>query len=194
MVSTSFRSVGADETATALATLASAFSSDPVERWLYPDEQQYAEQFPRFLAAFGGRAFDQGTVWATPNLSAVALWLPPTVEPDGQAIVEVLTETVAPEQHQEMYDVLDQMEEAHPTYPHWYLPWLGVEAQAQGAGVGGRLLAFGLDVVDQSGLPAYLETPNPRTVPLYERHGFRVTGATTCATCPPITFMTRAAR
>lgn len=192
--SRSFRRLGVDEASTAFAGLSSAFLADPVERWLYPDEQQYLEQFPRFLAAFGGRAFDHGTVWATLNLSAVALWLPPNVEPDAQAIIEVLTHTVAPEQHQEMYDVLGQMEQAHPRYPHWYLPWLGVETQAQGAGIGARLLTHGLDVVDRSGLPAYLETPNPRTIPLYERHGFTVSGATTSPTCPPITFMTRAAR
>jgi hypothetical protein len=30
--------------------------------------------------------------------------------------------------------------------------------------------------VDEDHLPAYLETPNPRTIPFYERYAFEVTG------------------
>jgi GNAT superfamily N-acetyltransferase len=80
---------------------------------------------------------------------------------------------------------------AHPRYPHWYLPWLGVDAPVQGAGLGSTLMARSLEVVDETGLPAYLETPNPLTVPFYERHGFGVTGSTHTMDCPPVTFMLR---
>ncbi len=62
---------------------------------------------------------------------------------------------------------------------------------AQGAGIGGTMLAESLRTVDETALPAYLETPHPRTIPFYERHGFRVTGATQTEECPPITFMLR---
>jgi hypothetical protein len=47
-----------------------------------------------------------------------------------------------------------------------------------------------LQIVDGTHLPAYLETPNP----FYRRHGFEVTGEAQAGTCPPITFMLRAAR
>jgi hypothetical protein len=40
-----------------LATLVLAFAADPVERWLYPEPEQYLTRFPHFLAAFGGPAF-----------------------------------------------------------------------------------------------------------------------------------------
>jgi GNAT superfamily N-acetyltransferase len=68
--------------------------------------------------------------------------------------------------------VLDQMDAAHPKYPHWYLPWLGVERTRQGTGLGGELLKQCLAVVDADHLPAFLETPNPRTIHFYESHGF----------------------
>ncbi len=42
-------------------------------------------------------------------------------------------------------------------------------------GIGGRLLSFGVARVDAEGMPAYLESSNPRNIGLYERHGFRVT-------------------
>jgi hypothetical protein len=50
-----------------------------------------------------------------------------------------------------------------------------------------------LEVIDDSHLPVYLETPNPRTVAFYERHGFTVTGDARSGTCPPMTFMQRPA-
>ena len=121
------------------------------------------------------------------------MWLPPGVEPDGNAIVGYLTETVAPEQHADMYAVLERMDAAHPSFLHWYLPWLGVGPEFQGTGLGGRLLTLCLDIVDRDHLPAYLETPNPRTVPFYERHGFVVTGQAQAGACPPVVFMLRSA-
>ena len=77
--------VGADERDRVFATLVLAFAADPVERWLYPDAQQYLTCFPEFLEAFGSKAFDEHTVWALNDLSAVALWMPPGVDPDGEA-------------------------------------------------------------------------------------------------------------
>ena len=180
--------------ARAISTLVSAFTDDPVERWLYPELEEYLTHFPDFAAAFGGEAFAQQTVWGLSDFSAVAVWFQPGAEPDAGKIVGVLSETVSPEKHDDTFAVLEQMDAAHPTYPHWYLPWLGVELGAQGRGAGGRLLRHCLNIVDESGLPAFLETPNPRTIPFYERHGFEVTAQAKAGTCPPMTLMLRAAR
>ena len=180
-----------EERAKTLATLLSAFRADPVERWLYPDEHDYDEFFPAFLAAFGGEAFTHDTVWRLGDFAAVALWLSPTAEPDGDEIVRVLMTTVDESRHRDTMAAIDQMDAAHPRYPHWYLPWFGVDASLQGTGLGGTLMADCLRAVDETELPAYLETPNPRTMAFYERYGFRVTGSTHTADCPPITFMLR---
>jgi GNAT superfamily N-acetyltransferase len=182
-----------DETA-AVATLVSAFTDDPVERWLYPDLQEYQQHFPGFVRALGGRAFATQSAWSLPGCSAVALWLPPGTEPDGDAIVSGLAGSVAPEKHDEMFDVLGQMGTAHPQYPHWYLPWFGVDAARQGRGLGSQLMPPCLAAVDRDHLPAYLETPNPRSIPFYQRHGFEVTGHAQAGSCPPLTFMLRSAR
>ena len=50
-----------------------------------------------------------------------------------------------------------------------------------------------LAIVDTDHLPTYLETPNPRTISFYRRHGFEVTGVAQAGECPPITFMLRGA-
>ena len=81
MSSLSFAPVPKTEEARAYQTLVSAFTDDPVERWLYPELPEYLTHFPEFLAAFGGRAFDEQTVWGLGECSAVALWLPPGQSP-----------------------------------------------------------------------------------------------------------------
>jgi GNAT superfamily N-acetyltransferase len=177
-----------------ISTLVSAFVDDPVERWMFPDPKQYSRHFPEFVAAFASEAFDRRTVWTLGELSAVALWLPPDAQPDGDAIVAVLSRSVSPAQHADLFSVLAQMDEGHPTFPHWYLPWLGVRPAMQGAGLGGRLLTHCLTKVDADHVPAFLETPNPRTVPFYERLGFEVTSVAQAGACPPVTLMLRASR
>ena len=174
----------------AVATIVAAFADDPVERWLYPEEAEYLEHFPRFVTAFAG----DGAVSSAEDFAAVAMWLPPGAEPDGDAIATVLAETVDPAKHEDTFAVAEQMDAAHPRFAHWYLPWLAVRPERQGAGLGAALLRDGLARVDADGLPAYLETPNPRTIPLYERDGFAVTAVAQAGECPPVTCMLRTAR
>jgi GNAT superfamily N-acetyltransferase len=189
-----FSAVPEGEQERAIATVVSAFTDDPVERWLWPETQAYLKHFPKFVAAFGGQAFRDKTVWMLGDFSAVALWLAPGSEPDGDAIVNALSEGVSSEKHQDTFAVLEQMDQSHPGYPHWYLPWLGVDRTMQGGGLGGELLKRCLAIVDESHLPTYLETPNPRTVPLYERQGLLIIDVARAGACPPITLMLRAAQ
>jgi ribosomal protein S18 acetylase RimI-like enzyme len=58
--------------------------------------------------------------------------------------------------------------------PHAYLWFLGVTPEAQGRGVGSRLIKAKLDVLDQADTPAFLETATERNVAFYRRHGFDV--------------------
>ena len=177
----------------AVATLTSAFITDPVIRWMYPTASEYLTCFPAFMQAFGGEAFVNGTVAATPDLSAVALWIGPGKSPDSQAIEACLMSTVAEDQHEDLFSVFEVMDDHHPTERHWYLPWFGVDSFHQNEGRGGQLMRKCLQQVDADRLPAYLESPNPRNVSFYERYGFAVTGAVRKGACPPVTFMYRPA-
>ena len=194
MAAMEFALVAEAERDCAIGTLVSAFEDDPVERWLYPDEADYRRHFPAFIAAFGGDAFRDQTVWRLGDFAAVAFWFGPGREPDGDAVVRVLVETTAEDRHADSFGTLEQMAGGHPSEPHWYLPWFGVDHNLQGHGLGTHLIRHCLEIVDASGLPAYLETPNPRTVPFYERAGFHVTGLAQAGACPPITLMGRAGR
>jgi ribosomal protein S18 acetylase RimI-like enzyme len=194
MMAMAFVPVRDPERQRALDVLVTAFISDPVIRWMYPEAHRYLTHFPSFLMAFGGKAFTANTVWRLGEFSAVALWFRPHIEPDGDAVVAVMTETVAPEQHEDILAVLGQMDGAHPQFLHWYLPWFGVDGGQQGKGLGGELMRQCLAIVDEDHLPAYLESPNPRNISFYERHGFEVTTVSQAGGCPPVYSMLRAAR
>jgi ribosomal protein S18 acetylase RimI-like enzyme len=178
----------------AIDVLVTAFTGDPVIRWMYPDASGYLTHFPAFLRAFGGKAFVSHTVWRLGDFRAVALWFPPHVEPDGEAVVEEIMQSVASTQHDDLLAVLEQMDAAHPKYPHWYLPWFGVDGAQQGKGFGGELMESCLVHIDGDHLPAYLESPNARNIPFYERHGFEVTGVSQVGACPPVYSMLRSPR
>src|SRR5262249_61837020 len=92
MSALSFSAVGESDQARVFATLVLAFAADPVERWLYPEPHQYLSHVPRFLAAFGGRAFAERTAWRLGEFSAVALWLPPGTAADGDTITPSVAE------------------------------------------------------------------------------------------------------
>lgn len=128
------------------------------------------------MQAFGGAAFSHGCVWRLGDFAAVALWLPPGIEPGGDANLALFQATVDSRKFNDLLGVFGQMEEAHPAMPHWYLPWFGVDCALQGQGLGSRLMTPCLDIVDRDHLPAYLDSTNPRNVPFYQRHGFEVTG------------------
>ncbi len=140
MSSLTIEPVGKTDQPSVIATLVSAFIADPVERWLYPQPFAYLTHFPDFVAAFGGEAFERQTVWRLDEFAAVAMWLPPGAEPDGDAIIAALSGPVLAEKHADTFSVLEQMDAAHPEDPHWYLPWLGVDCARQGAGLGSVLL------------------------------------------------------
>jgi ribosomal protein S18 acetylase RimI-like enzyme len=180
--------------ARAMAALTLAFANDPAVRWFYPDARQYLRHFPDFAWAFAGQAFEHGTADNLEGHSAAALWLPPHVQPDESAVMEVLQESVDEFRRLEVFSLLEQAAAFHPSEPHWYLPLMGVDPKEQGRGGGSALLRRGLARCDAAGVPAYLESTNPRNVPLYERFGFKVVGQIKTRTSPVIIPMIRPAQ
>lgn len=177
----------------ALAVLTLAFAGDPGVRWMFADPGQYLAYFPRFALAFGGRAFERDGAHQTACGRGVALWLPPGISPDDQALGALLEEALSPEIKGEAFGVFEQMAAYHPAEPHWHLPLMGVDPTAQGRGLGSMLLEHVLERCDRDRVPAYLEATSPRSAAMYERHGFEPLGVIRSATCPEIVPMLRRA-
>jgi GNAT superfamily N-acetyltransferase len=160
-------------------------------RWGWPDSEQYLTYWPQVADAFGGKAFDHGTAHGLENCVAIALWLPPGVEPDAETVMELMRESMNDQTFDDISGVFEQMDEFHPTDDHWYLPLTGVDPVAQGRGLGSALLRHALKTCDRDGLPAYLEATSPRNRDLYARHGFNTVGIIQAGTSPPLWAMLR---
>lgn len=188
------RSVEAAEAEAAWGTLTLAFSADPCTRYIWPRPEAFLGGYPRMLRAIAGPALERGQVFATEDFAAAALWLPPGESADSEAIEQLIGETVSPERQAVAAAVGEQMDGFHPDEPHWYLSMIGADPARQGRGLGSALLAHVLALIDEQGLPAYLESSNPKNTPLYERFGFEVIGQIQPADFPGLTPMLRPAR
>ena len=159
-----------------VAVMMLAFSRDPVTRWVWPNGNTLVTHYPAFVRAFAGKAFEHGSAFRTADFAGVALWLPPHVESDAERMAALVETTVEKDRLPSLYAFMEQMGGYHPKEPHWYLPLIGCDPAHQGRGIGSALMRHALARVDGDGLPAYLESSNPANVPLYQRHGFEVTG------------------
>ena len=171
-----------------------AFAADPVTRWTWPDPRTYLAAMPRLVRAFGGKAFACGGADCVGDFAGAALWLPPGVEPDQEALGELMQSTLTPEQLEKALALFRQMADYHPHEPHWYLPLIGVDPAQQGKGFGDALMAHALARCDRDGAPAYLESTNPRNISLYRRHGFEPLGEIRAGASPPLVPMLRRPR
>ena len=176
-----------------LATVLIAFSSDPLVRWFWPEAATYLRAVEGF-DAFGGGALEAGGAFVTAGYEGAALWMPPGTHPDEERMASFIQETVRPEIAEEVGRVFELMDEYHPKEDVWYLPIIGVDPAHQGLGLGSALMKAALRHCDEAGLPAYLESSNPRNISLYERHGFEATGVIQHGSSPVITPMYRQAQ
>jgi ribosomal protein S18 acetylase RimI-like enzyme len=155
-------------------TLATAFSADPVVRWLMRSPERDVRMF-RALASNVHAAPDCGDI-ALENgeVVGVALWDPPGHRLSlGQGLIGFarLLTAMRLSGFRRGAILETAFTKARPAESLWYLAQIG--AATQGQGVGSALLEHRLATIAG---PAYLESSNQRNVPLYERFGFEVIG------------------
>jgi predicted GNAT family N-acyltransferase len=106
----------------------------------------------------------------------------------------LLQRTIPEEKQQEIFAFIEQMDNSHPSDPHWYLPMIGVDPAKQGNGYGSALLKHALERCDGEGKLAYLEASSSKSIPLYQRHGFELLGTIQVGSSPPLFPMLRKLR
>lgn len=168
-----------------------AFSTDPMARWAYPDPAIYLAAMPETIEAFGGGGFAHGTVHLADDGAAAAMWLPPGIESDSERLAALSEQHTPPERLPEMMQVFERMSIYHPQEPCWFLPLIGVDPVRQGCGYGSALLRHAVERCDRDNVAAYLESSNPRNIPLYERHGFKSLGKIQVGSSPTLVPMLR---
>jgi GNAT superfamily N-acetyltransferase len=172
-----------DQIDVAAGVLARAFQLDPPMLYVCPDEASRARVLPSMMKAFVTYAWMFGEPLTTSEkIEAVALWLPlddlsDDPERDRQAGIDQMhamldAETLRRFKH--FVSAVDRFHQRTAPGKHLYLSTLGVEPSRQGLGLGSALIHPMLERADAEGLPCYLETFQPRNVPLYQKHGFKI--------------------
>jgi ribosomal protein S18 acetylase RimI-like enzyme len=175
----SVRKATPDEAGTLAAILAHAFYDDPAMRWVITDYQRRGELLERSFDLYLRRLwFKQDECYTTSSAAGAIVW-----EAPGQWKVGVIDQLrLFPAMARingrllpRILRALAALEANHPAEPHYYLPFVGVEPEWQGRGLGTALMRPVLDRCDNEQVAAYLEASSPRNRALYERHGFQVT-------------------
>ena len=158
--------------------LAAAFYDDRVFRWFSPDDHRRRAMLPAFFDVFVEAFMSHGETYAEADGAGAALWSAPGADPLGSdPVYGERLEQVAGVDGPKLFEVVEILEAETPREPHHHLQFLGVRPDRQGEGIGAALMTPMLARLDRDGVPAYLEATNDRNRALYERHGFRCTGA-----------------
>ena len=188
------RSATQDEMPRAVASIVAAFITDPFARFAWPSPHDYLQAMPLATREYAGGSIEHGTVYVSVDFCGAALWLPPGVHANGEALERLARDPAKPEQLDDLLATFEKMDEWQLEEPHWYLPMIGVDPNAQGNGLGGALMRHAVARCDQEGALAYLESTNPRNISLYERHGFEALGKIQVGAGPLVTPMLRQPR
>lgn len=178
-----------------LSTLALAFSSDPLMRWMLPESDRFIANVMGLFDTFAGHSIDGDTCLVTPAFEGAAMWVAPGIEIDEEAVGEFFAKTFSPEFLPRVSQMLEAMDSYHPHDDNcWYLPLIGVDPGHQNKGVGAALMKNMTEKLDREGGMAYLESSNQKNISLYLRHGFEVMGEIQIEDSPIVTPMVRQKR
>lgn len=194
--------VGADDITAVAEDLSASFRSDPQMDWLIRDDRRReTARLTLFRMLLTAVALPDGVVTRPVTGGAAAIWLPsealgPSPFWQELATLPTLLGVTGLSRFGRMLAVREAMDKHHPMdRPHAYLWFLGVRPEAQGFGVGSRMLAAGLAEVDAQGRHAFLESSNAANVPLYRRYGFELVEEYRASPgAPPLWAMWREAR
>jgi len=161
--------------------LAEAFVEDPIFAWFMREDAKRASARARFFKVIlKEAAFQDGAVERPASGGAAAVWIPSEnlgPQPFHREVraLPMLLNATGFGRFGRLLKLREAMDSRHPmARPHDYLWFLGVRPDAQGGGIGSRLLASKTERMDAAGRCGFLETATPRNLPLYQRHGFEI--------------------
>jgi ribosomal protein S18 acetylase RimI-like enzyme len=188
------RAARASELDALKVALGAAFFDDPIFGWLIGGSPSRQARLERYFAIQLAHSLADGCVWTSEGLHGAALCMPPgqwrlppkLMIANGAHFTRVFRGRLP-----RAVGLLTAVERRHLRGAHHYFANIGVAPDAQGQGLGSRLMRPTLDRCDRDGLPAYLEASSERNAALYERLGFRCTEVLRFAGSPPLRLMMR---
>ena len=197
------RSARPSDAAAIADVLAAAFLDDPGAVIFEPDRERRAAILPAFFGAWVRAAIADGGDLVVPDggeVTGVATWFGPEQtrpERGGDAGSRLGTRpwprsgTPAAARVLAMTGELERQHDLLAPWPHLRLDFFGVLPEAQGTGIGSRLIEHGHRVADAAGLPCYLETFTERNVAYYGRRGWDVIATYTVGDDVPVYALVR---
>ena len=174
-----FKSARIDDITKLAETLALSFNNDPVIGWLIRNDDHRSTAIRDFFDFTLELYMPFGGVVTNDELDACAIWLPPeaqsaTPKSNALSVLRRIISWTTIWGVRKLLIMNNLENQKSPRFPHRHLAFIGVRPDRQGKGIGSKLLEHTLNEIDLAGLPAYLESSNPRNMTLYERHGFKV--------------------
>lgn len=177
-------------------SLALAYESNPLVRWMFADDLSRARLEGLFtsLVEFGLR---YGLLYGDADGTGAAIWFPPIGDvryASDQSPPDVEANT-AEWSNGRRGAALDALAATRPTEPHFYLDAVGVVPNCRRRGTASALLQPALSQCDATATGAYLENSDPANASFYARLGFEDLGSIPMPDgAPPIVSMWRAPR
>jgi GNAT superfamily N-acetyltransferase len=173
------RLAGPDDIPPLARSLTAAFADDPVFAHVLPDGPGRLDRMERFFRVIAPVHLPYGHVYVSDGAEGGALWDPPGHWriPLGRQLrlALPLLGIYGRRSFQHLAD-FHRLERVHAEQPpdHWYLSILGTDPAHQGRGIGASVLQPVLDLADQQGVGAYLESSKEANLAYYRRFGFEV--------------------
>jgi ribosomal protein S18 acetylase RimI-like enzyme len=175
---TDIRIVTADAVDAAAQVFARGFHDDPLWAWAFPHESKRLAQQQAFWGFCVAEAIRYPWTFLAANDSTTTCWIPPggtELSPAGAEQFAPLLHDLVGDGATPVLELFETLDASHPhDEPHFYLSLFATEPAARGNAYGQALLCHNLELIDQQGASAYLESSNSRNIAMYERHGFRV--------------------
>lgn len=163
-------------------SLARAFMNDPLQTYVFPDEEERKEKSPLHFGAILQYGLKFGEVYASNNVKGAVVLLRPgetviTPEKAEQGGLGQLTEQLGEESTTRFFSVIDFLDSYHRKEmiePHWFTMVVGVDPIFHRKGLGKALFAPVLEKAHVKKESIYLETAEPSNIFFYTILGFRI--------------------
>ena len=123
--------------------LAQAFMADPVLSWIFRQDNRRRWALRQFFTTFVlGNAFEEGEVLATKNYEACTVRFPPGkgyIDASPEVVEGLLPEMIRWAKRDGLdrcFESMKLLTENRPSWPHYYLEFMGVVPRYQGMGLG----------------------------------------------------------